>query len=86
MATSIYATNLVPGNQVADSLADLKVAVRADPGFPVIGVRSDAGLGGVFDTAFDFCPSQTQTNGGQINRYWLFVSRFGTLWSVATRH
>lgn len=86
MATSFYATNLIPGNHVADALADLKVAVWADPGFTVVGIRTDAGLGGVFDAAFDFCASQTQTYGGQVNRFWLFVSRFGALRSVAARH
>ena len=74
MATSFYATNLIPGNHVADALADLKVAVWADPGFTVICIRADAGLGGVFDASFDFRASQTQTNGGQVDRLWLFIS------------
>lgn len=62
MTSSLDSANFIPGNNVADSLADLKMAVRADPGLTVIRVCTDAGLGCVFDTAFDFAATQAKTH------------------------
>ena len=45
MASSLDAANLIPGDNVANALADLQVAVWADPGLAIVGVCSDAGLG-----------------------------------------
>ena len=54
MTAGFYAANLIPRDNVADSLADLQVAMRADPGFAIVGISADAGLRGVFDSALDF--------------------------------
>jgi hypothetical protein len=54
MTPSLDAANFIPGNNVADALADLKMAVRADPGLSIIRICTDAGLGCVFDAALDF--------------------------------
>jgi hypothetical protein len=45
VAPGVYTANFIPGDNVADSLADLKMAVRADPGLAVIRVGANAGLG-----------------------------------------
>ena len=58
MATGLYTADFIPGNNVTDALADLKVAMWADPGFAVICVRADAGLGDVLDAAFDLATSE----------------------------
>lgn len=58
MTAGFYAANLIPGNNVADSLADLQVAMRADPGFPIVGISTDAGLRGVFDSALNFAAAK----------------------------
>lgn len=58
MATGLYTADFVPGNNVTHALADLKVAMWTDPGFAVICVRADAGLGGVLDAAFDLAASK----------------------------
>lgn len=57
MTTSFYAANFIPGNHVTDALVDLQVAMWANPGFTVVGVCTDAGLGGVFNAALDFSAS-----------------------------
>lgn len=51
MSSSLDAANLIPGNNVAHAFADLQVAVRADPGFAVVGVCADAGLRCVVDAS-----------------------------------
>jgi hypothetical protein len=66
VSTGVYASNLIPGNDVTDSLGDLKVTVRADPSFAIVGICADASLSRVFDSALDFGSSQTETNGIQI--------------------
>ena len=66
MTSSLDAANFIPGNNVADALADLKMAVRADPGLTVIGVCTDAGLGCVFDTPFDFAATEPEANRAEI--------------------
>jgi hypothetical protein len=43
--SSLDASNLIPGDNVADALADLQVAVWADPSLAIVSVCSDAGLG-----------------------------------------
>lgn len=58
MATGLHAADFIPGNNVTDALADLEVAIWADPGFAVICIRTDAGLGGVLDTALDLAASK----------------------------
>ncbi len=58
MTAGFYAANLIPGDNVADSLADLQVAMRADPGFAIVGISTDAGLGGVLDPALDFAAAK----------------------------
>ena len=59
MATGIYTANFIPGNNVAYALSDLQVAMWADPGLAVIGIRTDAGLGCVLDAALDFASAET---------------------------
>ena len=58
MATRLYTADFIPGNNVTDALADLKVAMWADPGFTVICIRTDARLGGVLDTALYLAASK----------------------------
>lgn len=58
VATGLYTANFIPGNNVTYALADLEVAMWADPGFAVICVRADAGLGCVLDTALDLAASK----------------------------
>jgi hypothetical protein len=53
------AANFIPGNNVANALGDLQVAVRANPGFSVIGIGANTGLGCVFDPTLDFASAQT---------------------------
>lgn len=59
MAASFDASDFIPGNDVADALGYLQVAVRADPGLAVICVCANAGLSGVFDTTLYFGSTQT---------------------------
>ena len=66
MTSSFDAPNFIPGNNVADALADLKMAVRADPSLAVIGVCTDAGLGCVFDTPFDVAATEPEANRAEI--------------------
>lgn len=66
MASGVYTAHFIPGHNVADALSDLKVAMWADPGFAVIGIRSDAGLSCVFDAALDFASTKAQSNRVQI--------------------
>jgi hypothetical protein len=54
VSAGVDASNLIPGNNVTDALCDLQVAVWTDPGLTVIGIRTDAGLRGVFNPALDF--------------------------------
>jgi hypothetical protein len=63
VTTGIYASNLIPGNNVTDALGDLQVAMWANPGLSVIGICTDAGLRGVLDAALDFRSSQAKTHG-----------------------
>lgn len=62
MSASFNTANLIPGHHVTYALADLEVAVWAHPGFAVIRVRANAGLGRVFNTALYLGASQTQPN------------------------
>jgi hypothetical protein len=63
VTTGIYASNLIPGNNVTDALGDLQVTMWANPGLSVIRICTDAGLRGVFDPALDFRSSQAKTHG-----------------------
>lgn len=54
MATSLDPAHGVPGDYVTQPLVDLQVTVRANPRFIIISVGTDAGLGGVFNPAFNF--------------------------------
>ena len=63
VSAGIYASNLIPGDNVTDALGDLQVAMWANPGFAIVCIRTDAGLRGVFDSAFDFRSSQAKTHG-----------------------
>jgi len=60
------AANFVPGHDVTYALGDLQVAVWANPGFPVIGVCSNTGLGCVFDPTLDFASAKSETQSIQI--------------------
>jgi hypothetical protein len=62
VTTGLDAANLIPGNNVANALADLQVAVRANPGFAIVCVGADAGLSYVVDSALCFAPSKPQAN------------------------
>jgi hypothetical protein len=55
------ASNFIPGHKVAYAFGDLQVAVRAYPGFPVIRIGANAGLGRVFDPTLDFVSTKTET-------------------------
>ena len=59
VSAGVYASHLIPGNYVAYALSDLQVAMWADPGLAVIGIRTDAGLGCVLDAALDFASAET---------------------------
>jgi hypothetical protein len=59
VAARFYASNFIPGNDVTDALRDLQVAVWANPGLTVIGIRADACLGCVFNPALDFRTPKT---------------------------
>jgi hypothetical protein len=63
VSTGIYTSNLIPGNNVTDALGDLQVAMWANPGFSVIGIRTDTGLSGVLNAALDFRSSQAKSHG-----------------------
>jgi hypothetical protein len=58
VATGLYTADFIPGNNVTDALADLKVAMWTYPGFAVICVRADARLGCVLDTALYLAASK----------------------------
>jgi hypothetical protein len=66
VAASVYTSNFIPGNDVTNSLGNLQVAVWANPGLTVIGIRADACLGCVFNPALDFGTPKTQTNRVQV--------------------
>ena len=66
MPTGFNTTNFIPGDYVAQALADLQVAVRANPSLSVVGVRADAGLGGVFNASLDFATTQPKSNGAEV--------------------
>jgi hypothetical protein len=53
MTSGVNASNLIPGDNVADPLGDLKVAVWAHPGFSIFGICANARLSRVFDSPFD---------------------------------
>jgi hypothetical protein len=63
MTSGVNTANLIPGDNVANSLGDLKVAVWANPGFSVFGIRPDTRLGRVFDSPFDFRTTKAQAKG-----------------------
>jgi hypothetical protein len=50
----------IPGHHVTQAFAQLKIAVRADPGFIVFRVGADAGLCCVFDTALELGAPQAK--------------------------
>ena len=58
VATGVDTANFIPGNNVANALGDLQVAMWADPGLAIIGIRTDAGLGCVLDAALDFASAK----------------------------
>ena len=66
MSASIYAANLIPGDQVANAFADLQVAVRTNPGFAIVCVRTNAGLGDVFNAAFDLTATQPEAHNAEV--------------------
>jgi hypothetical protein len=82
----LYATHFIPGNQVTEAFGDLKVAVWAYPGFAVIGVCADAGLGCVFNTALNFGSAKTHAHRGEIKLFNGFGLGLATLRSIAARH
>jgi hypothetical protein len=86
VAASINPANLIPGNNVTDALADLEMAVWADPGFPVIGICANAGLGGVLDSALDLTSTQTEANSTQIQIFNRLRLRLSPTWTVTARH
>ena len=73
MASRFHSPNLIPGDQVTYALANLQVAVRANPGFTVVSIRTNAGLSRVFHTALNFGASKTESNCGQVNRLGFFI-------------
>ena len=66
VAAGVDAANFIPCNNVAYALSDLQVAMWADPGLAVIGIRTDAGLGCVLDAALDFASAKAESNRVQI--------------------
>jgi hypothetical protein len=62
VTSSLDAANLIPGDNVADSLADLQVAVWADPGLAIVSVCTDAGLRCVVHASFRLAATQAKTN------------------------
>ncbi len=58
VAAGVDTSHFIPGNNVAYALGDLQVAMWANPGLAVIGIRTDAGLGCVLDTALDFASAK----------------------------
>jgi hypothetical protein len=66
VAAGVDTAHFIPGNNVAYALSDLQVAMWADPGFAIIGVRPDAGLGCVLDAALDFASAKAESNRVQI--------------------
>ncbi len=62
MSSSLNAPNFIPGDNVADALADLQVAVGADPGLSIISICTDAGLGRVLNTTFSFASTKAESN------------------------
>ena len=62
MSSSLDAANLIPGNNVADALGDLQVAVWADPGLAIVGVCSDAGLRCVVHASLSLAATQAKTH------------------------
>lgn len=59
VATGVDTAHFIPGNNVAYALSDLQVAMWADPGLAIIGIRTDAGLSCVLDAALDFASAQS---------------------------
>lgn len=86
VTASIYASILIPGNDVTDALADLQVTMGANPRLAIISVGTNAGLGGVFDPAFDFAASQTKADSAQIELFDWFGFRLAATWAVASWH
>jgi hypothetical protein len=58
VAAGIDTAHFIPGNNVANALGDLQVAVWADPGLAIIRIRTDAGLSCVLDAALDFASAK----------------------------
>ena len=64
MTTGFDAANLIPGDDVTNPLADLQVTMWADPGFAVVGICADAGLGCVFNSTLNFAAAKPKANRG----------------------
>jgi len=82
VSASVDAANRIPGDNVAETLGDLKIAVRTNPGLAIVGVCSDAGLGGVFDTALDLGsaqPNLTAEKSSSSSGSGFCLPRFGRL-------
>jgi hypothetical protein len=67
--SGFHTPDAIPGNYVAEALAQLEIAVRADPGFIVFGVGADAGLSRVFDPALELRAAQAKANGAEIDLF-----------------
>ena len=77
----------IPGDQVANTLLDVHVAVWADPGLAVFCVRSARALHGVLDAVLDFSSFNAAQRAIEINFYRLFAFRaFRALRAVAAWH
>lgn len=66
MSARVDAAHFIPGNDVTEALSDLEVAVRANPGFTVICVGTDAGLSRVFNSALYFTAAKPKSNCTEI--------------------
>lgn len=85
MPSGFYSSYRVPGNNVANALGYLEMAVRANPRFIVFSVSPDAGLGCVGNAAFDFFASDAHSNRRKVKLF-RFRVPLATLWAIVARH
>jgi hypothetical protein len=78
--------NSIESHQMANSLGDLQLAVRADPGLAVFRVCTDGALNGVFNSALEFGATKTTATGKRSKIKLGFFGLLGTLRAVASRH
>jgi hypothetical protein len=86
MSARIDTANRIPGHNVTQTLADLQVAVRANPGFSIIRICADARLSRVLDPALCLAATKAQSDGAEIQVFSWFGLGFAAFRSVAARH